>query len=192
VGEPLTVLMTADAVGGVYSYALSLSRALCAAGFTVHLATMGPPPRRDQRLEAMAIPGLQLHVSSFALEWMDDPWEDVERAGAWLLELERRIAPNVVHLNGYVHARLPFAAPVISVGHSCVCSWWRAVHGEEAPSRYARYREEVRRGLTAARAVVSPTASMLGELARDYGPFRNARVIPNGATSIEADRERDG
>ena len=31
-------------------------------------------------------------------------------------------------LNAYVHAALPFGRPVLVVAHSCVTSWWRAVH----------------------------------------------------------------
>jgi glycosyltransferase involved in cell wall biosynthesis len=176
--------MTLDAVGGVYTYAVSLARMLCKADVRVHLATMGPPPRGDQAEEALAIEGLELHVSDFDLEWMDDPWDDVDRACDWLLDLERQLAPDIVHLNGFVHGRVPFRAPVISVGHSCVCSWWRAVHGCEAPSSWNRYRDEVRSGLARVSSVVAPTAAMMGELIRDYGPFKHARVIPNG-TEVE-------
>ena len=34
--------------------------------------------------------------------------------------LERRLRPDVVHLNGYTHGALPWRAPVLVVGHSCV------------------------------------------------------------------------
>ena len=47
------VLMTADAVGGVWDYALQLAEGLGTCGVEVTLATMGPLPRDDQR----ALPG---------------------------------------------------------------------------------------------------------------------------------------
>jgi glycogen(starch) synthase len=44
-----TVLMTADTVGGVWTYAAELARTLAARGVDVHLATMGAPVRAHQR-----------------------------------------------------------------------------------------------------------------------------------------------
>ena len=165
---PARVLMTADAVGGVWGYALELARALAPHGTAVHLATMGPPPDAARRAAAGAA-GVTLHESRFALEWTDDPWDDVERAGDWLLGIERTLAPDLVHLNGYAHGALPWRAPSVVVAHSCVCSWWAAVKGEDAPAAWDRYRDAVAAGLAGAGVVVAPTAAMLGELARHYG-----------------------
>lgn len=173
--------MTADAVGGVWTYAIELARALAGRGVSIGLATMGPPLSRDQREEARRIPLLELFESGFKLEWMGDPWYDVDRAGEWLLRLAARVKPDVVHLNGYAHAALPWAAPVVTVGHSCVLSWWKAVKRSGAPASCNRYREAVRRGLAASRLVVAPTHTMLEALKEHYpGTIRNALVIPNG------------
>ena len=172
--------MTADAVGGVWTYALELARALAALGVDVQLATMGPRPSGAQRAEAAAVPSLVLHESDFRLEWMDEPWDDVARAGDWLARLERDLAPDVVHLNGYAHGALPWRVPAVVVAHSCVCSWWRAVHGVEAPSAWDRYREAVRAGLDGAALVVAPTRAMLDALVAEYGPVAHGRVVPNG------------
>jgi hypothetical protein len=76
--------MTTDAVGGVYTYALTLARGLTTRGVEVVLATMGPRPSPAQREAARAIPGLELVECDFRLEWMDDPWDDVARPGDWL------------------------------------------------------------------------------------------------------------
>lgn len=178
-GRARRVLMTTDTVGGVWHYAVELCAALSARGCQVTLAAMGGPAGEEAREAALAVPGLRLFESDFRLEWMDDPWDDVARAGEWLLALEAELEPEVVHINGYCHAALPFRAPVILVAHSCVLSWWRAVLGEPAPARYERYRAEVTRGLRAAAAVIAPTAAMLGCLsAYDAAPAR-ALVIPN-------------
>ena len=184
---PDRVLMTADAVGGVWTYALELARALAPFGTRVTLAAMGTPPSAAQRREAASVPGLELEVGAFRLEWMADPWRDVERAGEWLLALEERHRPDLVHLNGYAHGALPWRAPVLVVGHSCVLSWWKAVHGRSAPRAWDRYRDAVREGLSAAELVVAPSAAMLRQLASFYGPLPAARVVPGGrALSLPA------
>jgi glycosyltransferase involved in cell wall biosynthesis len=86
----------------------------------------------------------------------------------------------VVHLNDYAHAALPFRAPVLVVGHSCVASWFEAVKGAPAPPAFDRYRREVAKGLAAADLVVAPTRWMLEALRRHYGALPRARVIANG------------
>ena len=174
------VLMTTDTVGGVWTYALELCRALDRHGVEVALATMGSSLDSTQSAEAAALPNLQVYESAYRLEWMREPWEDVDAAGAWLLDLERRTAPEVVHLNGYCHGDLPFAAPVLVVGHSCVLSWWRAVKGEAAPVVWETYAQRVARGLRGADLVAAPTAAMLRWLEEIYGPLQDARVLPNG------------
>jgi glycosyltransferase involved in cell wall biosynthesis len=172
--------MTADAVGGVWSYALELARALAPRGVDVQLATMGPRPSDAQRASAAALPNVTLHESDHRLEWMDEPWDDVERAGDWLARLERDLAPDVVHLNGYAHGARPWRAPTAVVAHSCVASWWRAVRGEAAPPSWDRYRAAVRAGLDGAGAVLAPTRAMLDMLVAEHGPVDGARVVPNG------------
>ena len=176
----LRLLMTTDTVGGVFTYAMTLAAGLGERGAEVHLATMGPALKPSQRNAAAAIAGLVVHESTFALEWMPEPWEDVERAGEWLLELERRAAPDLVHLNGYVHGSAAFRVPIVVAGHSCVLSWWEAVVGEPPPPELARYRREVERGLRSAAAVMAPTSAMMRCLERHYGPIANRVVVANG------------
>lgn len=176
------VLMTADAAGGVWMYALELAAHLARLGVRTTLATMGEPLRATQRDQARAVPGLKIAEGDFKLEWMEDPWRDLATAGDWLLGLEERECPDVVHLNGYALSPLAWHAPRVVVAHSCVLSWWKAVLGERAPAKYDRYRRAVARGLRAADAVVSPTRAMLRSLRDHYGAPARARVIPNGVT----------
>src|SRR4051812_5194116 len=89
--RPLRILMTADTVGGVWTYALELVRALDAYGVQVALAPMGVLPSGFQRRQASAVPNLELFESAYKLEWMEDPWMDVAAAGDWLLALEQRV-----------------------------------------------------------------------------------------------------
>ncbi len=170
--------MTADAVGGVWTYTLDLVRALPDLEFLV--ATMGPRPTHEQAAQMRALPNVVLEESDFRLEWQDDPWEDVDAAGKWLLEIEDDFLPDLVHLNGFAHGALPFQAPKLVVAHSCVLSWWEAVKGEPAPPAWDRYREAVGKGLRMADLVAAPTRTMLLETERLYGPLARTAVVPNG------------
>jgi glycogen synthase len=181
--EPGRVLMAADAVGGVWTYALELAGALAPAGIEFVIATMGPLPSGPQHAAAAALPNVELVTSEFKLEWMDDPWSDVECAGNWLLDLEARTAPDLVHLNGYAHGLLPFRAPVLVAGHSCVLSWADAVPGEIDASKLSAYAEHVAPGIRCADLVVAPSQTMLAALQRHYGPLSPARVVYNGRRS---------
>lgn len=175
----MKVLMTADAVGGVWTYAMELSRALGQRGVSVALATMGPPPSDEQRRQA-ALNQIELYDSAYKLEWMDEPWEDVARAGVWLRGVARQVRPDLVHLNGYSHAALDWQVPVLTVAHSCVCSWWRSVKGEPAPAKWDRYRRAVAAGLNAANRIVAPTYAMLRALQGEHSFATRAEVIWNG------------
>lgn len=177
------VLMTADAVGGVWTYALELARALARHEFETTLVVMGPRPSDVQRAQAARVPGLRLEVTGLALEWMLEArglWDEVQEAGRRLLDLESQIGPAIVHLNGYAHGALPFRAPVVVVGHSCVLSWRAANGGVFNPVVLDAYRQAVIDGLARADCVVAPTRAMLASLQHHYGPLERTMVIPNG------------
>jgi glycogen synthase len=174
------LLMTADPIGGVWSYALTLAQALQPFGIDIVLATMGAPLQASQRAAVQQLDNVTLFESTFKLEWMHEPWEEVEAAGAWLLELDKQVQPHAVHLNGYVHADLSWQCPVLIVGHSCVMSWYAAVKHTAPPAVWNRYRQAVTRGLRHAALVTAPTMAMLAALRDHYGPFAAAQAIPNG------------
>jgi glycogen synthase len=176
------VLMTADTVGGVWTYAIELARALADEGVGIALATMGRLPSTAQRKEARSIAGLELFESEYRLPWMDRPWGDVAAAGEWLLSLAARVKPDIVHLNEPVYGALPWPAPTVVVSHSCVVSWWEQVRGESAPSSWSHYRRKMEEGLSAADVVVAPSAWTLGQLHRHYG-VTHGHVVHNGRDS---------
>ena len=172
--------MTTDTVGGVWTYALDLAQALQEYGIDMALATMGPPLEAQQRAAVQQIKNITVFESTFKLEWMEAPWNDVEAAGAWLLELEAVTQPDVVHLNGYAYGALPWQAPTLMVGHACVFSWFAAVNRTQPSVAWERYRREVARGLRAADLVTAPTAAMLSALRTYYGTFAAAPPIYHG------------
>ncbi|HJU15590.1 MAG TPA: glycosyltransferase family 4 protein [Stellaceae bacterium] len=177
--RPPTVLMTADAVGGVWSYALSLCAALPRIRFVV--ATMGPRPDTAQREALARLGNVVLEESDWRLEWMAGAAADLAPARRWLSGLARRHAVDLVHVNGYAHAHLEDAPPVLVIAHSDVLSWWQAVYGTAAPAEWDPYRRAARAGLRAADRIVAPSAAALRDVERHYGPLdAPARVIANG------------
>lgn len=177
--------MTTDAVGGVWTYALELCNALAAHDVDVVLASMGPLPSEAQRRDAACIANLHLTTSEYKLEWMDEPWSDVERAGEWLLDIADDEHVDLVHLNGYSHAVLGWKKPVAVVAHSCVYSWWHAVHGSRPPQAWEHYRQMVENGLNHASAIVAPTESFLASLRRSYTFSTPQCVILNARNAAD-------
>lgn len=176
------VLMTGDTVGGVWTFTVELGAALGKSNVEVVLAALGGMPSEAQLAEVSDIPNLTLVASDWKLEWMPEPWSDVEQSGQWLLELERQYGPDVVHLNSFGHGALPWRAPVVLTAHSCVSSWWEAVKHEPLPESWSRYRALVFRSLEAADVIIAPTHAMLRALGDHYGTdveSKNCRVIAN-------------
>jgi glycogen synthase len=184
------VLMTADSAGGVWRYALELVDALAPRGVEVTLAASGPPLRPDQREELAASRAVRAEHRGLRLEWMDDPWDDLAQAAAWLLELRDEVDPDVVHLNEYAHATLDWGARCLVVGHSCVLSWFSAVHGVDAPPEWDRYARMVEAALGAADFLVAPSRAMVRELELLYRPSCARQAIANGCRPLAAPAEK--
>jgi glycosyltransferase involved in cell wall biosynthesis len=181
--HPLHILMTTDAVGGVWIYATTLAKALCGRQHRVSLVVLGPAPRDDQLANVSGIRGLHVENTNLALEWMDPAAHDAEHASTALAGLERRLAPDVIHLNGYREACAPWAHPVLVMAHSCVASWWQACRGDDpAEPQWQIYAQNVARGLAAADMWVAPTAAFRDEIQTRYAPLAPGRVIWNSAS----------
>ena len=174
------MLLVADAVGGVFTHAIELARALITSRVRVVLATEGAELSADRRRAVASLRGVEHEGRPYRLEWMPDPWDDVAAAGRWLLALEERVRPDVVHTCELAHGALPFRAPKLVAAHSCVISWFEAVRGAPAPAEWERYRAVVRAGLRGAGAVVTPTAWMARALVRHHAPIPAPAVVPNG------------
>ncbi len=185
------ILITADAVGGVWQYTVDLACCLVRERVSVTVATMGPRPSEEQRMQLP--PGVRLVSREFALEWQQDPWDEVDAAGHWLLELRDECCPDLMHLNGYAHAALAWDCPVLVVAHSCVVSWWRAVHGCEPPREWDEYRRRVRAGLLACDAVIAPSEYIAAEVEALYQvPAQKIRKVWNFSStpsSMPVDKE---
>lgn len=178
---PRDILITTDCVGGIWNYTVQLVRGLATRGSNVLVAGLGPEPDASQLGAVRAIPKVQFQHAPYRLEWMEGGCDDVEPARRWLLSLESSFSPDIVHCNSYSLAATPFSAPALLVAHSCVYSWWRAVHGGPPPPNWTPYFDAVKAGLCSAAAVVAPSFSMLRSLVENYGEaLPCSRVIHNG------------
>jgi glycosyltransferase involved in cell wall biosynthesis len=175
------ILMTTDAVGGVWVFATTLAAMLCRSGARVSLVTLGPHPREEQLRPLRTIAGLHVECTDLALEWMDPEGNDVPRARRELAKIERRLKPDLIHLNSYREACGKWAAPVVVTAHSCVRSWWRACRGDEpAEPRWHTYFGNVAAGLVAADVWTAPTAAFGNTIRMLYAPPERGYVVRNG------------
>jgi glycosyltransferase involved in cell wall biosynthesis len=176
----MKILMTTDTVGGVWTYSLELCKALSDHNIQVHLAAMGAWPTAEQEREASKMANIVLYKSDYKLEWMQDPWEDLEKAHKWITSIYQTIHPDVVHFNNYAHIENFWSCPIITVYHSCVQTWWQAVKGTSAPSTWSRYTALVKDSLNASDMVVSPTNAILEKAVRVHEVKSPTEVIYNG------------
>jgi glycogen synthase len=167
------VLMTANAVDGLWAYALTLAGALSRRGVRTSLAVFTPALPPSLRAEAWAVPGLQIFEGRFC----SGSLEDGRKAGDWLLSLARVLRPDVVHLDDAELGALGWPVPAIVVAHRCPCVWSEAVRGAAAPPAW--HRVEVRRGLVAATRLVVTSKAMLEALERHHGALPMGRVVYN-------------
>jgi glycosyltransferase involved in cell wall biosynthesis len=185
----LRLFMTTDAVGGVWPYAVDLSRHLCAAGVNVTLAVTGPAPSEAQRQEAGAIAGLALLPTHLPLDWVASEPSVVVKAGAELARLAQDCRAQLVHLNSAAYAAdNHFAAPLLIACHSCVATWWDTVRGQDLPDDFVWRRDQVAKGYAEAKMLVAPSQAFAQATKRVYGRQVNPRVVYNGRTHAGASR----
>ena len=176
------ILVTADAVGGVWTYSLDLLRELSAAGVEGVLAVLGRTPSAAALREAGTIAGLDVVSTGLPLDWLAANSREVLDSGHAIAELARARHCDSVQLHTAALAVAGgFSQPVVSVHHSCVATWWRAVRpGEELPDDLRWRCELVAQGLAASDAVVAPTTALAHAMAEAYGLEVPPMVIRTG------------
>jgi glycosyltransferase involved in cell wall biosynthesis len=176
------ILVTADTVGGVWTYAQEFVAGLLRRGIEVTLVSFGEMPELSQMRWTEGLRGLDFRPTPFRLEWMQDAASDIDDSSEYLLNIIRETEPDLLHFSQYCYGSLPVDVPKIITAHSDVVSWWHVVHGEDPPvSDWTRwYRETVSNGLRGADAVVAPSRWMLSQIEEIYGAPRTSTVIYNG------------
>jgi glycosyltransferase involved in cell wall biosynthesis len=186
-GTPrLHVLMTADAVGGVWQYALDLAGGLRPHGVDTTVALIGPAPSEDQQAMAQAV-GANLILTGLPLDWTASRPDEVEEAGRALARIAEQLQPDLIHLNSpALGASATFDAPVVAVCHSCVSTWWRAVKGGALPEDFIWRTDLVRRGYARADRLLAPTLAFAQATATAYDLEEAPTVVMNGRRAPRA------
>jgi glycogen synthase len=176
------VLMTADTIGGVWTYTRELVTQLCRLGLRITLVSFGEIPSAEQSKWVDDLPAVSYYPTAFRLEWMQDAQSDLEQSAEFLKSLVAETKPDLLHFNQFYYGTIDCGQPRVVVAHSDVVSWWIAVHGVEPPANdwIRHYRENVIRGLNRADLVVAPTRWMLDQVSLHYGEPAKAAVVYNG------------
>lgn len=174
------LLMTVDAIGGVWRYSMDVARSLSLRGIEVVFASLGPAPSATQRLEAEAIG--PLFALDAPLDWMVDSPDQLARVPALLSDLAAKAGVDLLHLNLPSQAvGLECDLPIVVVAHSCVVTWFRAVRNTAVPEAWEWQRGTNLYGLNAADVAIAPSRSFAAALRNVYGPLPHLRVVHNGA-----------
>ena len=185
------LLLTTDAVGGVWRYSLDLVRGLSERGVGCVLAVLGPGPNAAQREEARGVPGLDLVQTGLPLDWTADAATALQDVSKRLATLAALTGAGGVHLHAPAlvgDAKWP--VPVVAVAHSDVGTWWRAMRDGSPPPDLAWRMDATGAGLRAANRVIAPTAAHAAAVQSVYGPVR-IDVVHNGADPVRVDGVRE-
>jgi glycosyltransferase involved in cell wall biosynthesis len=184
VSEGLRILLTTDAVGGVWTYSLDLARSLSRLGLDPILAVMGPSPSAAQIVAARGA-AARVIDTGLPLDWTAQEPGELARAGQSLARLAQEVGADLVQLHTPALAgQGVFTLPVVAVHHSCVATWWDALHGGDPPAEFAWRTDCVRAGLAAAHAVVTPTAAFGEQVRRLYRLTEAPVTVHNGRSPL--------
>jgi glycosyltransferase involved in cell wall biosynthesis len=171
-------LITADAVGGVWQYAIELARELRPLGFEAVIALLGPAPSAAQRALAQ---DLRLVETGLPLDWLCEGPAPVLAAGAKIAALAKDEGVDLVQLNmPTLAAAAPFHVPVLCVTHGCVATWWEAARNGPLIEQFRWHEAMMRDGLHAADEVVAPTRAYGCVVRERYGLLQEPRTVHNG------------
>ncbi|MGN6584459.1 MAG: glycosyltransferase family 4 protein [Rhizobiaceae bacterium] len=184
------LLMTVDAAGGVWRYAMELARGLKPLGFNTVFAGQGPAPSPSQRAEAEEAGDL-VWIDG-PLDWMAGSEAELSGFPAALSASIEEWRADIVHLNYPSQAcGLLVNAPVVAVSHSCVASWWQIVKGTSLPPEWRWQARRQREGLHRADAIVAPSVSHSELLRGIYGALPQIHVVPNAISAVSPDGAKD-
>jgi len=175
------LLMTADAVGGVWTYATELAAGLAVHGFHTTIAVVGPAPEPHAYRAATLLPGVEVIDTGLPLDWLADA-AGTRRSAVELAELAARTGAELVHLNSPALAGMAqWPTPLVGVAHGCLAAWWDAARpGVPLPAEMAWHRRAMEQGLAACDRVVVPSAAFGQRLAAVYGLTARPQVVHNG------------
>jgi len=183
----LRLLLTADAVGGVWTHAVELAAGLSAAGVSTTLATLGPAPTPRQIASAEVYPGVTVAPTGLPLDWLARSPGEISHAAEALAAFARAASADVVHLHGAAYALADYGVPVIVSCHSCLATWWEAMRDGPLPADFEWRVAATAHGHVAADRLVAPTAAFARATRAAYGLAHEPVVVPNGVGAAPRD-----
>ncbi len=187
---PSRILLTTDTVGGVWRYSLEIAAGFAAHGAAVTLVTMGPAPSGGQCAEVAGLAGVELLQTTLPLDWLAENRVELEQASHALAGLAEQCGAETIQLHTPALAMADWPAPVVAVMHSCVGTWWRAVHaGAPLPSDMMWRAQCVARGLPCADALIAPSEAFAAEVRATYDDALAIHAIPNGRRTVPLPRD---
>lgn len=178
-------IVSTDAVGGVWVYSLELARALKPA-VQVELAVLGPPPAAAQLQQARQAE-TPVHVLNLPMDWTAASAGALAQASQAIRALSRRRQADFLQLHSPALVGTGDGPPVLAVLHSCVGTWWRAMHGLEPPPEDFRWRmQQVREGLQAADIVIAPSQALADAAREVYDIERPIDIVHNARSAAPA------
>jgi glycosyltransferase involved in cell wall biosynthesis len=181
---PRRLLMTCDAIGGVWRYAIDIARTLEANGTEVLLVGCGPPPSSGQHDDAS---GLRVAWLDHPPAWLATDPGELDGLGAALARLQTGFGAELMHLNLPAEAAgLDVEVPVVVAAHSCLATWWQAVRRGPPPRAWGWKIARDREGFARADAMIAPSAAHAAAMAAAHPGVDVVRVVPNAAAAPPA------
>ncbi|USU12343.1 glycosyltransferase family 4 protein [Sphingomonadaceae bacterium OTU29THOMA1] len=206
----MKILLTTDAVGGVWQYTTELAQALSARGVECVVAVLGPAPDENQRIALVSsvlprkresrakqdvarnsgflrsqehgVP-ITLIETGLPLDWTCADAAPVLAAGKAIATLAKDHAADLIHYNMPTLAAVGTPpVPSIAVAHGCVSTWWEAAKGTPLGQDYRWHRALTADGLRAVDRVVAPSAAYATIVERHYRLETPVLAIHNGRT----------
>jgi glycosyltransferase involved in cell wall biosynthesis len=172
------VLMTVDAAGGVWRYALDLAAGLTPLGYETIFACFGPTPNPAQAQEAAKVGKLVL--CDAPLDWMVEDEASLSKVPRLIADIAASEDVDLIHLNLPSQAAgLEVPLPVVVTAHSCVSTWFQSVRGHPAPEPWNWQLALNSRGFARADTVIMPSASHAALSRAVYGPIDRLHVVHN-------------
>lgn len=135
---------------------------------------------------------VSLTWSDLPLDWMPGGMSVLAAARAQIARTASLFKADVVHVNSLAYAGAEIAQPIVAAAHSCVPTWWRHVHEEDAPAEWRPHRRANRAGLRAAACILAPSRSHADNLRAEYGRDLDIRVVYNASReTLAATRPRE-
>lgn len=184
------ILMTVDAVGGVWRYAMDLATSLRPRGYEFLFVGLGPQPSDYQKREASELG--RLRWLDAPLDWMVKSEDELSLVGPEIAELAHAEAVDLLHLNlPSQAAAIDTELPVIVMSHSCVVTWFAGVRGEAVPVDWQWHNSVNRCGLIRADLALVPSRSHGRMLEDAYGAIDKLHVVYNASRSKERNEAKD-